>query len=88
MDIEPREDELDLAVERFISTYRDFRKAARKLMAMMESMNSKRQHELKALSGASQQINDFLIQIMDESGQIGEKCFGIRCVADKEKKQA
>jgi hypothetical protein len=24
---------------------------------------------------------------MDESDQIGEKCFGIKCIAEKEKKQ-
>jgi len=41
----------------------------------------------EALSRNSEQIHDFLIQIMDESGKIGEKCFGIKCVAEKEKKQ-
>ncbi len=46
MDIEPTEDELDLAVERFINTYKDFRKAAKKLMAIMDSMNKKRNQEL------------------------------------------
>ena len=87
MDKELTEDELDLAVERFLNTYKDFRKAAKKLMAIMDSMNRKRYQELKALSGDSKQIHEFLIQIMDDSGQIGEKCFGIRCAADKEEKQ-
>jgi len=64
-----------------------FERAAKRLMAIMESMNRKRHQELKALSGASQQIHELLIQIMDESGQVGETCFGIKCVADKEKKQ-
>jgi len=41
----------------------------------------------EALSGKSQQIHEFLIQIMDDSGQIGERCFGIKCVAEKEEKQ-
>jgi hypothetical protein len=53
----------------------------------MDSMNKKRNQESEALSGNSKQIHDFLIQIMDESGQIGKKCFGIKCLADKEKKQ-
>ena len=74
-------------VERFIDTYEDFRKAAKELIAIMESMNRQRYQELKALSGETQQIHEFLIQIMDESGQIGEKCFGIKYVADKEKNQ-
>jgi len=85
--MEPTEDELDLAVERFINTYKDFRKAAKKLMAIMDNMNKKRNQELEALSGNSKQVHDFLIQIMDDSGQIGEKCFGIKCMADKEKEQ-
>ena len=41
----------------------------------------------EALSGKGQQIHEFLIQIMDDSGQIGERCFGIKCVAEKEEKQ-
>jgi len=86
MNMEPTEDELDLAVERFINTYKDFRKAAKKLMAIMNNMNKKRNQELEALSGNSKQIHDFLIQIMDESGQIGEKCFGIKCMADENNK--
>jgi len=85
--MEPTEEELDLAVERFINTYKDFRKAAKKLMAIMDSMNRKRNQELEALSGDSKQVHEFLIQIMDESGQIGEKCFGIKCIADNQKRQ-
>ena len=56
-------------------------------MAIMDSMNKKRQQELKSLFGDSQQSYQFLIQMMDNSGQIGEKCFGIKCIAEKEKKQ-
>jgi hypothetical protein len=51
----------------------------------MEGMNTKRHQELKALSGGSQ-LHELLIQIMDDSGQLGEMCFGIRCMAEKEKK--
>ncbi|MBE9522214.1 MAG: hypothetical protein IME95_03395 [Proteobacteria bacterium] len=47
----------------------------------------KRHQELKALSGDSQQIYEFLIQMMDDKGQIGEKCFGIRCMAEKQKEK-
>jgi len=86
MNKNPPEDELDIAVERFLNTYKDFRQAAKKLMAIMDSMNKKRNQELEALHGNSQQPYQFLIQMMDDSGQIGENCFGIRCVAEKEKK--
>jgi hypothetical protein len=41
----------------------------------------------ESLSGNSKQIHEFLIQIMDDSVQIGEKSFGIKCVAEKEEKQ-
>ena len=87
MDMEPTEEELDLAVEEFSKTFKAFEKAAKKLMAIMDSMNEKRHQESKALTGESQRIHEFLIQIMDDSGQVGEKCFGIRCVAEKDKKQ-
>ena len=80
------EEEFDIAVERFLNTYKDFERAAKKLTAIMDSMNRKRYQELKALSGESQRIYQFLIQMMDDTGQIKERCFGIRCMADKEKK--
>ena len=86
MNIKPPKDELDLAAEEFEETYKVFEKAAKRLMAIMDSMNKKRNQELEALSGDSKQVHEFLIQMMDKSGQIGEKCFGIKCVADKEKK--
>jgi hypothetical protein len=87
MNTEPSEDELDLAAEEFTKTYKAFEKAAKRLMAIMESMNRRGNQELEALSGNSKQIHDFLIQIMDESSKIGEKTFGIKCVAQKEKKE-
>ena len=55
--------------------------------AIMEIMNKQKYEELKDLSGDSQQIHEFLIQIMDYSGEIVEKCFGIRCMDDKDKKK-
>ena len=87
MNMKSTEDELDLAAEEFEETYKAFEKAAKRLMAIMESMNRKRNQELESLSGNSKQTHDFLIQIMDESGKIGEKYFGIKCMAEKEKKQ-
>ena len=87
MNIKTTEEELDLAAEEFEETYKAFEKAAKNLMAIMDSMNKKRNQELGSLSGDSQRTHDFLIQIMDDSGQIGEKCFGIRCLAEKDKKQ-
>ena len=87
MNKEPTEEELDLAVEEFMKTYKSFEKAARRLMAIMEDMNKKRQLEIEALSRESQETYEFLIQTKDQSGHIGEKSFGIRCVADKEKKE-
>jgi len=87
MNIKPPEDKLDLAAEEFEETYKAFEKAAKRLMAIMESMNRKSNQELESLSGNSKQTHDLLIQIMDDSGQIGEKRFGMKCVAEKEGKQ-
>ena len=87
MNMKPTEDELDLAAEEFEETYKAFEKAAKRLMAIMDSMNKKRNQELESLSGNSKQIHEFLIQTMDDSGQIGERCFGVKCVAQKEEKQ-
>jgi len=88
MNIEPTDDELDLAAEELTKTYKAFEKAAKKLIAIMKKINKKRNQELKGLSGDSRQIYDFLIQTMDDSGQIREKCFGLKCVADKKNKHS
>ena len=53
----------------------------------LQNMNKQKYQELKDLSGESQQIHDSLIQAMDNSGKIGERCLGIRCVAEKQKEQ-
>jgi hypothetical protein len=81
------EDELDKAAAEFINTFNDFKKAAKKLMVIMESINEKNYRELRGLPEGIQESHKFLIQIIDESGQVVEKCFGIRCVAGEEKKQ-
>jgi len=83
----PTEDELDLAAQEFKKTFKAFEKAAEKLISILEDMNKKRYQGLKALSGDNQKIHDFLVQIMDNSGQLGEKCFAIRCMAEKKKKK-
>lgn len=88
MNMEPTEDEFGLAVQEFERTLKALEKAAKNLMALMDSIDKQRHQELRALSGKSQQIHEFLIQIMDESRQIGEKCFGVRCITEKEKKHA
>ena len=80
-------DELDTATAEFINTFNGFKKAAKKLMAVMDSIREKDFQELRGLPGETQQTHDFLIQMMDDNGQIGGKCFGIRCVAGEEKRQ-
>ena len=80
-------DELDTATAEFINTFNGFKKAAKKLMAVMDSIREKNFQELRGLPGETQQTHDFLIQMMDDNGQIGGKCFGIRCVAGEEKRQ-
>ena len=87
MNKNPPEDELDIAVERFLNTYKDFRQAAKKLMSIMDSMNKRRNQELESISGNSKQIHEFLIQMMDDSGHIKEHPFGISYVTEKEKRK-
>lgn len=87
MNIKQTKDELDIAVEEFEKTFKAFEKAAKNLMTIMDSKNKKKYEELNALSPEAQKIYQFLIQTTDDSGQIGEKSFGIRCVADEEGKE-
>lgn len=87
MNTQRKEGELDLATYEFIRTFNDFKRAAKKLMAIMDRIAGKEYQKPKSLSRRTQESHEFLIQVMDESGRIVEKCFGIRCVADKEKEQ-
>jgi len=82
-----QEDDLDTAAAEFINTFNDFKKAAKKLMTIMDSIREKNYQELKGLPGGTQQTHDFLIQMMDDNGQIGGNCFGIRCVTGEDKRQ-
>ena len=79
------EEELDKAVEEFIKAFNAFKKAAKKLMAVLDSMKKRKFEGITGVSGETQRIHEFLIQVMDESGQIGEKTFGIKCLAEEEK---
>ena len=73
-------DELDTATAEFINTFNGFKKAAKKLMAVMDSIREKDFQELRGLPGEAQQSHELLIQVMDESGQIVDKSFGMQCV--------
>ncbi len=87
MNIKQNKDELDLAVEEFEKTFKDFEKAAKNLISIMDSMNKKKYQELNALSPEAQKIYQFLIQMTDESGQIEEERFGIRCMTEEPQKE-
>ena len=82
-----QEDELDIATAEFITTFNDFKKAAKKLMAVMDRIREKNYQELSALPEGSEQTHGFLIQMMDDSGKVTENCFDIEYVAEEEKRQ-
>ena len=85
MDDKRLEEELGKAVREFQETFKAFEKAAQGLMTIMEFMHQERRKELKALSRDTQRMHEFLVQMMDDTGSVVEKCFGIKCLADKEK---
>ncbi|NQU13922.1 MAG: hypothetical protein HQ561_07230 [Desulfobacteraceae bacterium] len=85
MDNKRLENELNIAVREFQETFKAFEKVAQRLMVLMECMRQERRKEFKALSSDTQRLHEFLVQTMDDSGEIVEKCFGVRCVADREK---
>jgi len=87
MNMKQAKDELDLAADEFINSFNAFEKSAKKVMAIMDSMRKKNNEGLKPITGKTQQTHKFLIQMMDDSGQIGEKCFGIRCVAEEQRSE-
>jgi hypothetical protein len=50
------------------------------------SVSDKDNHKKsKEISGESKKIQDFLIQLMDDTGQIGEKCLRIRYEIERDK---
>jgi hypothetical protein len=81
------DNELDLAVSEFKKTSKAFEKAAKNIIAILDKMNKHKYHKSKETSGESKQIQDFLIQIMDDTGKIEEKYFSIKCEIDKDKIQ-
>ena len=81
------EDELEIAAFELQKAFQNFEKAAKKYMAIMDRMNKKKHHESKGFSAETQQIHNFLIKIMNDSSQIGERCYGFRCVIEKGDKQ-
>jgi len=78
------EDELDLATHEFVKTYKEFEKAAKNLMAIMDSMIQASDREIHNFFEDQQQIHEFIIQMMDDTGYIGEKSIGIKYEAEKD----
>ena len=78
MSIKISENELDLATHEFISTFKAFEKAAKNLMAIMDSMIEESDKGLQSLLEDQQQIYEFIIQMIDDNGRIGEKSIGIK----------
>ncbi|MFC1534834.1 hypothetical protein ACFLZG_04315 [Thermodesulfobacteriota bacterium] len=79
------EDELDLATREFLKTYNSFRKAALELTAIINSIRKNDSQESKYLSKRAMHTHEFMVQMMDERGRVGEESFGIKCVAEEEK---
>ena len=80
--------EFDSATNEFVKTFNAFKKAAEKLMVIMENMTKKKDRELKDHSGdeTGDDLNTykFMIQTMDENSQTWQNCFGIKCVGNEE----
>ena len=68
--------ELDIATSEFLRTYNSFRDAAVKLMNIMNIMRRR-----------DGKVHEFMIQMMDESDQMVEKCFGLQCLAKEDTKK-
>ena len=77
MIIKSTEDKLEVAAYEFKKAFQSFEKAAKKFLAVTGGMNKEKHQKLKEFSEQTQQVHEFLIQIGDDSGQIGEKVFGL-----------
>jgi DNA repair protein RadC len=75
--------ELAIATIELKKAFKNFEKAAKKYLAVIDGMGKKKHRKLKEFFEQSQQIHEFLIQIEDDSSQIGEKGFGLRCAIGK-----
>ena len=76
MNIKRLENELDIATSEFLKTYNSFRDAAVKLMNIMNIMRRR-----------DGKVHEFMIQMMDESDHMVEKCFGLQCLAEEDTKK-
>lgn len=81
------EDELEIAAKELKKAFQNFEKAAQNFLAVTGGMNKEKHRELKEFSEQTQQIHKLLIQIGNDSGQIGRKHFGLRYSIGKGDKQ-
>jgi len=86
MNLKQTKDELDLAVEEFVRSFNAFKKAAQNLMTIMDRLKKKKSPEFNGSSENNRRIHEFLIQMMDDGGQKENQSFGIKCLADEERK--
>jgi len=77
------ENELAIATIELKKALKNFEQAAQKFITVLDGIGKKNHKKLKEFSGEAQQIHEFLIQVEDDSGQLGEKVFGLRCAIGK-----
>ena len=70
MNIKQNKDELDLAVEEFEKTFKDFEKAAKNLMVIMDIMNKEKYEELDKYRFITIEEFEKLIKIDLQTGEI------------------
>ena len=83
MSIKISEDDLDIATNEFVKTYKEFEIAAKNLMAIMDGMIKASDQGKHSFFEGQQQIHEFIIQMIDDKGRIGEKSIGIKCEPEK-----
>jgi hypothetical protein len=83
MSIKISEDDLDIATNEFVKTYKEFEIAAKNLMAIMDGMIKASDQGIHSFFEGQQQIHEFIIQMIDDKGRIGEKSIGIKCEPEK-----
>ncbi len=81
------EGELGVDAYKLKKAFKNFEKAAKKYLAVIDGMGKKKHRKLKEFSEQTQQIHEFLIQIEDDSSQLEGKSFGLRCAIGKGDKQ-
>lgn len=73
------ENELAIATIELKKALENFEQAAQKFISVLDGMGKKKHKKLEEFSEQPQQIQEFLIQVEDDSGRFGEKVFGLRC---------